>query len=93
MPKIGEFSSSEGSAFKNRVATSFRNQDTPGSEWTRLCQNCLSETVGISQALTWLGSQPAGNVLLGVVAIGTLCYGVWCAVQARYRRIRIEDAA
>lgn len=52
-----------------------------------------SETVGISQALTWLGSQPAGNVLLGVVAVGTLCYGVWCAVQARYRRIRVEDAA
>lgn len=52
-----------------------------------------SRTVGISEALTWLRSQPSGNLLLGVVAAGTLCYGVWCAVQARYRRIRIQDAA
>ncbi|GAA5436790.1 DUF1206 domain-containing protein [Deinococcus aquaticus] len=52
-----------------------------------------SETVGISQALTWLNSQPSGNLLLGLVAVGTLCYGVWCVVQARYRRIRIQDAA
>ncbi|GAA0512636.1 DUF1206 domain-containing protein [Deinococcus depolymerans] len=49
-----------------------------------------NETVGISEALTWLRSQPSGNLLLGVVATGTLCYGVWCAVQARYRRIHIQ---
>ncbi|UBV42183.1 DUF1206 domain-containing protein [Deinococcus taeanensis] len=52
-----------------------------------------TETVGISEALTWLRTQPAGNLLLGAVALGTLCYGVWCVVQARYRRIRIEDSA
>ena len=28
--------------------------------------------------------------LLGVVALGTVCYGLWCFVQARYRRIRVE---
>ncbi|GGK96933.1 DUF1206 domain-containing protein [Deinococcus radiotolerans] len=50
-----------------------------------------SETVGISEALTWLRTQPSGNLLLGAVALGTLCYGVWCVVQARYRRIRLED--
>ncbi|WP_083524075.1 DUF1206 domain-containing protein [Deinococcus grandis] len=52
-----------------------------------------SETVGIGEALTWLRTQPSGNLLLGAVALGTLCYGVWCVVQARYRRIRIEGAA
>ncbi|MBZ9712331.1 DUF1206 domain-containing protein [Deinococcus multiflagellatus] len=51
------------------------------------------EAVGVSEALTWLRDQPAGNVLLGAVALGTLCYGLWCGVQALYRRIRVEDAA
>ncbi|WP_412027836.1 DUF1206 domain-containing protein [Deinococcus yunweiensis] len=46
--------------------------------------------VGISEALTWLRGQPSGNVLLGIVALGTLCYGAWCIVQAVYRRIRVE---
>ncbi|GHF41323.1 hypothetical protein HNQ07_001490 [Deinococcus metalli] len=46
--------------------------------------------VGVSGALTWLHGQPAGKFLLGAVALGTLCYGVWCAVQAVYRRIRVE---
>jgi hypothetical protein len=46
--------------------------------------------VGVSGALSWLRSQPAGNFLLGAVALGTLCYGAWCVVQAVYRRIRVQ---
>lgn len=46
--------------------------------------------VGVSGALTWLHNQPAGNFLLAAVALGTLCYGAWCLVQAVYRRIRVE---
>lgn len=49
-----------------------------------------ASVLGSSEVLTWLGYQPAGQLLLGVVALGTICYGVWCFVQARYRRIRIE---
>ncbi|MVN85863.1 DUF1206 domain-containing protein [Deinococcus sp. HMF7620] len=52
-----------------------------------------SQAAGMSEVLTWLREQAAGNVLLGAVALGTLCYGVWCVVQARYRRIRIEGGA
>ncbi|ACO47011.1 Conserved hypothetical protein; putative membrane protein [Deinococcus deserti VCD115] len=48
---------------------------------------------GVSEVLTWLNQQPAGNFLLGVLALGTLCYGVWCGVQALYRRIRVEGSA
>ena len=43
--------------------------------------------------LKWLREQPAGNVLLFVLALGTLLYGVWCVVQALYRRIRVEGSA
>ncbi|RJF72370.1 DUF1206 domain-containing protein [Deinococcus cavernae] len=49
-----------------------------------------ASVLGSGEVLTWLGYQPAGKILLGLVALGTLCYGVWCFVQARYRRIRIE---
>lgn len=45
---------------------------------------------GISEVLTWLRDQPAGGVLLGVVALGTLCYGLWCLIQARYRRVKVQ---
>lgn len=48
---------------------------------------------GVSEVLTWLNQQPAGNFLLGVLALGTLCYGVWCGVQALYRRIHVEGGA
>lgn len=48
-----------------------------------------ASVLGSSEVLTWLGYQPAGKVLLALVALGTLCYGVWCFVQARYRRIQV----
>lgn len=44
----------------------------------------VRDTAGV---LTWLRDQ--GDGLLGIVALGTLCYGVWCVVQALYRRIKI----
>ncbi|THF86508.1 DUF1206 domain-containing protein [Deinococcus sp. KSM4-11] len=53
-------------------------------------QDSAGQVVGVSGALTWLHSQPQGNVLLAAVAVGTLCYGAWCIVQAVYRRIRVE---
>lgn len=46
----------------------------------------VRDTAGI---LNWLHDQ--GSALLAVVALGTLCYGAWCFVQALYRRIRIGD--
>lgn len=49
-----------------------------------------SIVVGTSGALGWLRHQPAGQFLLGVVALGTLCYGVWCVIQALYRRIKVD---
>ncbi|TSA86200.1 DUF1206 domain-containing protein [Deinococcus detaillensis] len=48
-----------------------------------------SIVVGTSGALGWLRHQPAGQFLLGAVALGTLCYGVWCVIQARYRRVKV----
>ncbi len=44
----------------------------------------VRDTAGV---LTRLRDQ--GDGLLGIVALGTLCYGVWCVVQALYRRIKI----
>lgn len=42
---------------------------------------------GIGKALGELAQQPYGPWLLGVVALGVLCYGVYAFVQAKYRRI------
>ncbi|MEF2278914.1 DUF1206 domain-containing protein [Deinococcus sp. YIM 134068] len=53
-------------------------------------QGDSNPVLGTSEVLTWLRGQPAGNLLLGAVALGTLAYGVWCAVQARYRRIQVR---
>ncbi len=50
-----------------------------------------SIVIGTSEAMGWLREQPAGQFLLGAVALGTLCYGVWCVIQAKYRRIKVMD--
>jgi len=42
---------------------------------------------GLGQALQTLASQPYGPWVLGAVAIGLFCYGIYCEVHARYRRI------
>jgi hypothetical protein len=45
------------------------------------------EAIGLGGALAKLGSQPYGQVLLGITAAGLLAFGVFGLVQARYRRI------
>ena len=42
---------------------------------------------GIGKALGELARQPYGPWLLGVIALGVLCYGIYAFVQAKYRRI------
>jgi hypothetical protein len=45
------------------------------------------EAGGFGQALAELAQQPYGPWLLGLVALGVFCYGIYSFVQARYRRI------
>ena len=46
-----------------------------------------SEAGGLSLALRTVRSQPYGDVLLAVVAIGLALFGVYSLIEARYRRI------
>jgi hypothetical protein len=43
--------------------------------------------VGLDGALQRLANQSYGHVLLGTVAVGLVAYGVFCFVDARFRRI------
>ena len=45
-----------------------------------------AEAGGLDQALGTLQRQPAGPWLLGAVAVGLVLYGVYCWVNAAYRR-------
>lgn len=45
------------------------------------------EARGLGGALDTLAAQPYGPYLLGIVAIGLVGYGVYCWVNARYRKI------
>ena len=45
------------------------------------------EAVGLDGALKEIASQPYGRYLLAAVAAGLLLYGVYCLVEARYRRV------
>jgi hypothetical protein len=45
------------------------------------------EARGLGGALDTLAAQPYGPYLLGVVALGLLAYGIYCGVNARYRKI------
>ena len=45
------------------------------------------EARGIDGVLDTLRSQPYGPYLLGLAALGLVAYGVYCFVNARYRRI------
>lgn len=44
------------------------------------------EAGGLDEALTTLQQQPYGPWLLGLVAVGLILYGVYCWVNAAYRR-------
>lgn len=46
-----------------------------------------SKATGLNGALDTLAQQSFGLVLLGVVGLGLLCYGIYCWVNALYRRI------
>ena len=50
-----------------------------------------SEAGGISKALITLGNQPFGKWLLGFAAIGLIAYAIFMFVQARFRRIALEE--
>jgi hypothetical protein len=45
------------------------------------------EAIGLDEALAKVAGQTAGPYLLGLTAAGLLCYGLFCFVQARYRRV------
>ncbi len=46
-----------------------------------------SKVGGLDEALETLSVQPYGPWFLTVVALGLMAYGVYCVVQARYRRL------
>ncbi len=48
-----------------------------------------NEVKGVGEALDVLAQQPYGQWILLAVGLGLFCYGVFCLVQARYRRFRI----
>jgi hypothetical protein len=45
-----------------------------------------SRATGLDTALHTLAAQPYGTILLAVLAAGLGCFGVYCLVDARYRR-------
>jgi len=49
------------------------------------------EARGLGGALDTLAAQPYGPYLLGIVAIGLVGYGVYCWVNARYRKIPADS--
>jgi hypothetical protein len=53
-------------------------------------QSDPDETRGLGGALETLGEQPYGPWLLGLVALGLACYGVYCMAAARYRVINAD---
>lgn len=48
-----------------------------------------SQARGLEGVLDEIGSKPLGQWLLAAVAAGLVCYGVFCFVAARYRRVRM----
>ena len=47
----------------------------------------VQEAIGLDGALRKVAQASYGPVLLGIVATGLLCYGLFCLVEARYRRV------
>ncbi len=48
-----------------------------------------TEPTGLGEALRTIGSQPFGQALLVIAAIGLVCYGIYCFVNSRYRAMTI----
>lgn len=50
-------------------------------------QNDPEEATGLDGALKSLQGQPFGTWLLGAVAVGLICYGLYLVVRAKYQRM------
>jgi hypothetical protein len=50
-------------------------------------QSDPSEAQGLSGALRAFYEQPYGEFWLGTIGAGMLCYGIYCGINARYKRI------
>lgn len=50
-------------------------------------QSDAKEVRGLGGVLVAIAQQPYGPILLGLVALGLVAYGLYMAVQARYRRV------
>ena len=54
-------------------------------------EGCLSarpkEAIGLDGALQKVIQASYGTVLLAIVAVGLLCYALFCFAEARYRRV------
>jgi hypothetical protein len=48
------------------------------------------EARGLDGALATLARQPAGDLLLGLVALGLICYAAYQLLEARYRRLNVR---
>jgi hypothetical protein len=44
-----------------------------------------TQTKGLDAVFRLVASSPYGSWLLGVLASGLLCYGLYCLLEARYR--------
>jgi hypothetical protein len=54
-------------------------------------QHDPSEAIGLDGALRKLASTTYGPYLLGLTALGLICYGVYCLVDARYRDVSVDS--
>ena len=52
-------------------------------------QGDSSEAGGLGKAFETLLNQPYGPWLLGLVAVGFVCYGIYCFSYARYRHFKV----
>jgi hypothetical protein len=50
-------------------------------------RNNPEESTGLDGALKTLAEQPFGIWILGAVAVGLICYGVFLVVRSRYQRM------
>ncbi|MBM7789851.1 DUF1206 domain-containing protein [Tenggerimyces flavus] len=44
-----------------------------------------NKQTGLDAALKTLAEQPFGKILLGIIAVGLACFGLYCVLDARYR--------
>ncbi|TDL83543.1 DUF1206 domain-containing protein [Palleronia sediminis] len=43
------------------------------------------EAGGVGAAFSWISEQAYGQILVAAVCVGLVCFGIFCAVNARYR--------